>query len=141
MAVRAAVPAVAIFPAMTLKLAEVEPAGTATEACIEIWALLLDTAIAAPSGAAPDRVAVHEVDSPELRLLGRHARLVKVIRGEIGNETELELALPGFTTLMAALPGPVIREAGTEALNWAVDCVAATHVVAKEVAFHCTTPC
>ncbi len=66
-------------PAIAVKLALKEFAGTVTEPCTESWELLLERPTAAPLlGAALDSVTVQRVDCPEPKLVGLHVRLVKV---------------------------------------------------------------
>jgi hypothetical protein len=52
----------------------------------------------------------------------------------MGKATVLEAAPPGLMTTTVAVPGAVIKPAGTEAIN----CVALTNVVGNAEPFHCT---
>ena len=55
-----------VVPAVAVKLAEVEPAGTLTEACTGSSTLLLDRpTVAPPVGAPPESVTVQEVACPK----------------------------------------------------------------------------
>ena len=76
---RVAVAAAEVVPAVAVKLAEVEPAGTLTEACTGSSTLLLDRpTVAPPVGAPPESVTVQDVACPEPKLVGLQATLVKV---------------------------------------------------------------
>lgn len=85
-----AVPAEEMVPAVAVKLALVEPAGTVTEPCTGSRALLLDSPTAAPPlGAILESVTVQDVDCPELRLVGEQVRPVNAI----GAAREINTAL------------------------------------------------
>ena len=74
-----AVPFAEKDPAVAVKLALDEPAGTLIAVGTGNATLLLDRVTEAPPlCAAPDRVTVQEVACPEPRLVGLHVRLVKV---------------------------------------------------------------
>ena len=78
-----ALAAAVMVPAVAVKLAVVEPAGTITDAGTGSRVLLLDrVTVAPPLSAAPDSVTVQELDCAETRLVGLHAILVNVGAGE-----------------------------------------------------------
>jgi hypothetical protein len=74
--------AAVIVPAVAVKLAVVEPAGTITDAgTASRVLLLLRVTVAPPLSAAADSVTAQELDCPETRLAGLHARPLKTGNG------------------------------------------------------------
>ena len=93
-AVSTAVPSEVIVPTVTLKLAEVAPAGTVTAAGTLRTGLLLDsTTLVPPEGAALVRVTVQALLAPEYRVVELHVAEVSVTSVDKVNETVWE-ALP-----------------------------------------------
>lgn len=74
------VPAALTVPAVALKVADVAPAATVTDAGTVTAELLLDKATAdPPDGAAPESVTVQVELPPDDRLAGEHCRLERVV--------------------------------------------------------------
>ena len=82
------------MPAVAVKVPEVLPAATVTEAGAERAALPLLTATAAPPDAAAlESVTVHVLLAAELRLVGLHARDATLAGATKERDADAEVAL------------------------------------------------
>lgn len=129
-AVTTAVWLVAIVPAVAVKLANVAPDATFTEAGTLSDALLLETATATPPElAACDKVTVHAEVPPELRLVGEHdtepttvaAKSEMYVVWELPFEvpvipavTLLEIVPAAAVKVAEAVPAAAVTDAGTD---------------------------
>jgi hypothetical protein len=124
-----AAPFAEMDPAVVVKLAVDDPAGMLTEGGTGSRALVLDrVTVASPFSVAPDSVTAQELDCPETRVVGLHAKLVRTGPGTSWTVAACEellyvarivavaadVMVPAVAVKLAAVePAVTITEAGT----------------------------